>query len=254
MQSSVKVVIVLLSVVIIALIIGVFYIWDKSQRDLDKTVAKTNEQQMEIDALNAQLKARKDELKEKEETEAALKSQLQQAAQQQQALREQLAKSTNELLAASSKLRQTARSVETLTSQNTQLKETISKLNTDLASLNDRIKTLEDELIRGEKQRELVLKELAAVRLGKANLEKRINDIGEIRGQYKKLRHDEILEDRRRWIAQGYDGFYTKTGVFEPAKPYVSKASEYDLKAEIRLTPDTNRPPHSISDKPGGLQ
>lgn len=251
MQSTIKVVIILGAVVIVALLISLIYVWDKSKRDIEKANTALNESKMEVDNLNTQLKANKEQLRVKEETETQLKSQLEQSNKEKQDAQTQLANASNDLFKATVKLQQTDTQVKTLSSEKTALQGQVKGLNTQVASLDDRIKKLEDELERGEKNRQLVLKELASVRLEKASLEKKFNDIGEVRSQYKLLHHDEVLESRRRWIAQGYDGFYTRTGNYQPPTPYKSPAGKYDLKAEIHFTGDTNAPPHSISDKIG---
>jgi chromosome segregation ATPase len=250
MQSTIKAVIILLVVGIVALIIGLIYVWDKKSEEVAKATSSLADKENEITALNTQLKAKKDELKVKEDTETQLKAQIEQSNQEKTAAQQQLAKVTNDLFVASAKLQKAEDSVKSLSSEKTTLQGTVKNLNAQVASLDDRIKKLEDELDRGEKNRALLLKELASVRLEKANLEKKWTDIGEVRGQYKVLRHDEILESRRRWIAQGYDGFYTKTGNFETPKPYTSPAGKYDLKAEIYRRVDTNKVPYSVSDKP----
>lgn len=254
MQSTIKAVIILLVVGIVALIIGLIYVWDKKSEEVAKSQGQVNELNGEVTALNTQLKAKKDELKVKEETEIQLKSQLDQSNQEKTASQDQLAKVTNDLFSTSIKLAKAEQSVKSLSSEKTVLQGTVKNLNSQVTALDDRIKKLEDELDRGEKNRALLLKELASVRLEKANLEKKWTDIGEIRGQYKVLRHDEILESRRRWIAQGYDGFYTKTGNFQTAKPYSSPAGKYDLKAEIYRRADTNKVPFSVSDKPASTR
>lgn len=250
MQSTIKAVVILLVVVIVALLIGLIYVWDKKTEEVASFKGQVSDKENEITALNTQLKARKDELKVKEETEAQLKSQLDQSNQEKTAAQQQLATATNNLFVASAKLLKAEDSVKSLSSEKNALQGTVKNLNAQVAALDDKIKKLEDELDRGEKNRALLLKELASVRLEKANLEKKWNDIGEVRGQYKVLRHDEILENRRRWMAQGYDGFYTKTGNYETPKTYSSPAGKYDMKAEIYRRADTNKVPYSVSDKP----
>lgn len=251
MQNTLKVVVILLAVLAVALLIGIFYVSDRKQKEIDQYATKQQEQTMEVDALNAQIKRHKDDLKVKEDTEAALKTQLEQATTEKTALAEQLARATNELTSAATQLTTATKTVETLKADKTQMQTKIDTLNGQVARLDTRIKRLEEEIVRGENNRELLLKELASLRIEKANMERKFNDIDDIRAQYKNLRHDEILESRRRWSAQGYDGFYTRSGVFETKKPYQSPASQYDLKAEIRLTANTNRAPHQIADKPG---
>jgi uncharacterized protein (DUF3084 family) len=251
MQSNAKLILIILVVAIVALVIAIFWVHDKGKKDLGQAQRDLTDLKVEVDVLNTNLRTKKEELQQKEEAEAALKTRLEQAARDKQAVEQQLAAATNDLFKASAKLENVNKTVTALTTDKKNLQGQVSDLNSKLASLDQKITTLEDELDRGEKNRELLLRELAAVRLDKANLEKKFNDIGAVRDQYRVLRHDEILENRRRWIAQGYDGFYVKSGVYEAPKPYTSKPSDYDIKAEIRLSADTNRPAHSISDKPG---
>jgi chromosome segregation ATPase len=248
MQNA-KVALIFLGVIIVALAIGLYYVYDKSQKEIAQVRGDLNDSKLEVGALNTQLKTRKEELRVKEETETQLKSQLEQAAQAKKTLDEELSKATNELAASAAKLQQSSQTVATLNNEKSALQGTVQNLNTKVADLDKKIAKLEDELERGEKNRELLLKELASLRLDKANLEKKFNDINEVRSQYRNLRHDEILETRRRWIAQGYNGFYTKTGNYETPKPYVSRAPAYDLKAEI-YSRGTNATPYSVSDKP----
>jgi uncharacterized protein (DUF3084 family) len=248
MQNA-KVAFILLGAVIIALVIGLFYVWNKGQEDLTRARTEIKDAQIEIEALNSQLKTKKEELRVREETETALKGEVEKARQEAATAQQQLAKVTNDLFATSLKLKEASQTVSVLTTEKKALQGNVQNLNAKVASLDQRIAKLENELDRSEKNRALVLQELAGLRIEKAGLEKKFNDIGEVRGQYKVLRHDEVLESRRRWMAQG-DGFYTKTGHYQQPKPYVSPASQYDVKSEIRWVADTNRAVHSVSDKP----
>src|ERR1044071_2852228 len=100
MQSTIKAVIILLVVVIVALLIGVIYVWDKKGEEVAKAQGQVADKENEITALNAQLKTKKDELKVKDETETQLKAQLDQSNQEKAAAQQQLAKVTNDLFVA----------------------------------------------------------------------------------------------------------------------------------------------------------
>jgi dynactin complex subunit len=150
-----------------------------------------------------------------------------------------------------------------LEAQNKVLDERANSLSNNIALLDDEIATTQQQLATSQTNNLFLSAELQKQMTQKAELERRFNDIDEVRAQVKKLR-DELFEARRlQWMSEGTSPGTQPKGAGQlmlrspppSAAPASAKApapaTQYDLNVEVGadgsvhvIAPPTNSAAH----------
>ncbi|HEX5399847.1 MAG TPA: hypothetical protein VFY06_12460 [Verrucomicrobiae bacterium] len=146
--------------------------------------------------------------------------------------------------------------------QNATLDQRASSLSNMIASLDSQISITQMKLATSTTNNEFLARELKRQLAEKAELERKFNDIAEVRAQIRKLHYEQIAARRLEWMREGIDPSQQVKGAqllmmrSPPAGGAADTAnsSAYDLNVEIGsdgsmrvIPPMTNQPPATNS-------
>jgi predicted nuclease with TOPRIM domain len=190
------------------------------------------------------------------------------------ASREILAGVSNNLTETSGTLAQTKASLQTaqdeisnlnnrindLEAQNQALDERAATLTNNIAQLDAQIAATMQKLASSETNNALLAEELQKQMAEKAEMERKFNDLAQVREQVKKLRDELFVARRLEWMAAGYTSATPQKGaellkqgapMAAPANADAAKTPRYDLNVEVGsdgsvhvIPPPTNAPAH----------
>ena len=134
------------------------------------------------------------------------------------------AKAASEAAAAEITVRD--KKISDLETQNQTMDKTANDLRSNIIELEGKINSTEKKLASSEGDREFLLKELKRLQSEKADIERKFNDLAELRNQVRKLKDELALSRRLDWLRRG---LYSTVG---------AKGGERLIKTEI--VPETN--------------
>jgi uncharacterized protein (DUF3084 family) len=145
-----------------------------------------------------------------------------------------------------------------LETQNQALEQRAAALTNGIAGLNTQIADTQQKLANSETNNAFLEKELQRQTTAKAELERKFNDLSQVRTQVKKLREDLVVTRRVQWVRSGTDPNTPHKGAqllvqrLTPARP-----THYDLNVEIGsdgsihvVPPSTNAPATATNPRP----
>src|ERR1700722_11813637 len=141
-----------------------------------------------------------------------------------------------------------------LETQNQVLDQRANSLSNTIASLNSQITDTEQKLATSETNNTFLTAELQKQMAEKAEMERKFNDLSEVRDQVKKLRDELFVARRLQWMRAGTDTTQAKGAELlmqrqSPAITASSRSPHYDLNVEVGsdgsvhvISPLTNSP------------
>lgn len=146
--------------------------------------------------------------------------------------------------------------IDDLEDQNKNLDARAGALTNNIAAMDAQIAAIQQQLAASQTNNAYLTSELQRQMAEKAELQRKFNDLDEVRTQVKKLREEQFVARRLQWMREGSNpGSSTKgaqllmqhtAGTPAPAKP-----SQYDLNVEVGsdgsykvIPPSTNAPAH----------
>jgi len=147
--------------------------------------------------------------------------------------------------------------IASLTAQNQVLDQRADSLSNTIETLNSQIADTEQKLANSETNNSFLTDELKRQMAEKAELERKFNDLAEVRDQVKKLRDELFVARRLQWMREGIDPANQPKGAEllvqqrpPPTNATPARNSYYDLNVEIGsdgsvhvIPPPTNPPP-----------
>jgi chromosome segregation ATPase len=170
--------------------------------------------------------------------------------------------------AAAAEIAQRDKKIQELESQNQTLDKTANDLRSSITNLTSQIDATEQKLARAEGDRDFLLKELKRLKDEKADLERKFNDIAQLRDQIHKLKEEMSISRRLDMIRRGfYANPNIKGGermIRSLAKPDATPGTNNTLNVEIKQNgekkvesqpapaPKTNAPAPAPAPAPAG--
>jgi chromosome segregation ATPase len=146
-------------------------------------------------------------------------------------------------------------SIADLEAQNQALDQRANSLSNTIEGLNSQISDTEQKLASSETNNTFLTAELQNQMKQRADLERQFNDLGEVRGQVKKLRDELFVARRLEWMRTGVDSANQPKGAEllmhpSPASAASARPPLGDLNVEVGsdgsvhvIPPLTNSPP-----------
>jgi chromosome segregation ATPase len=142
--------------------------------------------------------------------------------------------------------------ISDLEAQNQVLDQRAAALTNNIAALNVEIADTQAKLANSETNNEFLTTELQRRMAEKAELERKFNDLDEVRGQVKKLRDELFVARHLQWMREGTDPGLQQKGaqlLMQHNPPAPAAHPHYDLNVEVGsdgsvhvIPPATNSP------------
>ncbi|MBM3846140.1 MAG: hypothetical protein FJ405_07640 [Verrucomicrobia bacterium] len=144
--------------------------------------------------------------------------------------------------AAQAEMQKRDSKINELEQENTTLEKQSNELTGAITGLEKAIVETEKKLAASEGDKEFLVKELKRLQAEKAELERRFNDLAELRKQVSQLKEELSIARRMEWIKKGIFGFSeSKGGAMlvqgtrsTNPKPSTTSATNMGLQAEVR--------------------
>jgi chromosome segregation ATPase len=143
--------------------------------------------------------------------------------------------------------------ISELETRNQALDKEAESLHVAISNLDARIATTEGKLAKSEGDRTFLLSELTTMQAEKLDLEKRFNNIKDVRDQLRKLKTEAAIARRLEWMRKGiYETFKGDERLINGgagAQPGGSSGATVELKQSGAIKIQTNPPPSNTPPK-----